>query len=88
MCWIELGAQGMSGYDIAAWVVLIVVVIAGIVLSLVLAALPGRIARRRGHPWAEAVHWGGWLTSSSASRCGVGLDLGLRRCARPLPDRG
>jgi membrane-bound acyltransferase YfiQ involved in biofilm formation len=52
----------MNGYDIAAWVVLIVIVLAGIVLSLVLAALPGRIARRRGHPWAEAVHVAGWLT--------------------------
>lgn len=52
----------MSGYDIAAWVVLVVIVLAGIVLSLVLAALPGRVARRRGHPWAEAVQVAGWLT--------------------------
>jgi hypothetical protein len=52
----------MNAYDIAAWAILLIIVIAGIVLSLVLAALPGRIARGRGHPWAEAVHVAGWLT--------------------------
>lgn len=52
----------MSGYDIAAWATLILVVVAGIVLSLFLAALPGKIARDRKHPWAEAVSVAGWLT--------------------------
>lgn len=52
----------MNAYDIAAWAILVIIVIAAIVLSLVLAALPGRIARQRAHPWAEAVHVAGWLT--------------------------
>ena len=52
----------MDGYDIAAWSVLLIVVVAGAVVSLFLASLPGRIARQRKHPWAEAVQVAGWLT--------------------------
>ncbi len=46
--------------DIFAWIVLIVLlaVIAAVVIAL--GALPGHIAYKRGHPWAEAVQVGGW----------------------------
>ena len=33
-----------------------------IAVFLALGMMPGRIARRRGHPWAEAVTVGGWAT--------------------------
>jgi hypothetical protein len=52
----------MSAADIVAWVSLVIMVFAGLYLALVLAALPGRIARSRGHPWAQAVSVAGWLT--------------------------
>lgn len=52
----------MSALDIAAWAVLIIVIIAGIAIALTLAALPGKIARRRNHPCAEAVTVAGWVT--------------------------
>lgn len=52
----------MGAYDIIAWVVLIVLVVALVVIALKLAALPGKIARRRQHPWAEAVNIAGWLS--------------------------
>lgn len=51
----------MSGYDIIAWVTLVIVI--GLIgyLAVYLASLPGRIARRRVHPWAEGVAMAGWL---------------------------
>lgn len=52
----------MIGYDIAAWILLVVTVIAGTVLALSLAALPGRIAHRRNHPWVDGVTVAGWIT--------------------------
>jgi membrane-bound acyltransferase YfiQ involved in biofilm formation len=52
----------MSVYDIIAWVVLIVLVAALVIIALKLAALPGKIARNRQHPWSEAVNIAGWLS--------------------------
>jgi hypothetical protein len=52
----------MSGFDIFAWIVL-VIVIASIVAVLCIAGwLPGDIAKSRGHPWAQAVTVAGWVT--------------------------
>lgn len=51
----------MNAYDIIAWIVLIVLAIALVVIALKLAALPGKIALKRQHPWAEAVNIAGWL---------------------------
>lgn len=50
----------MSGLDIFALVVLVVLVLAGIAAWAVLGMLPGRIARQRGHPQAEAINVAGW----------------------------
>ena len=51
----------MSFLDVFALFVLAVLAIAAIVIIGVLGALPGRIARRRGHPQADAIAVGGWL---------------------------
>ena len=51
----------MSGLDIFAWIVLIVLIGTVIVIWVFLAMLPGRIARQRNHPQHEAVNVAGWL---------------------------
>ncbi|CAM5479627.1 Inner membrane protein YiaW [Afipia felis] len=48
--------------DIFAWIVLIVLIICVVTVILFLAALPGRIARERGHPWPDAVAVAGWVS--------------------------
>ena len=52
----------MSGVDIFAWIVLIILAVTLIVVVCLMGALPGHIARRRGHPWADAVRVAGWVT--------------------------
>ncbi|MGR9212179.1 DUF3302 domain-containing protein [Rhizobium leguminosarum] len=52
----------MSALDIFAWIVLIVLVLSTVAVLVFLAALPGMIARKRNHPWTQAVTVGGWLT--------------------------
>ncbi len=48
--------------DIFAWIVLIVVIGLAAGVFVLLGALPGHVAHKRGHPWAEAVAIGGWVT--------------------------
>ncbi len=52
----------MTGLDIFAWVVLLVLIALAVAVFVALGMLPGHIARQRGHPWAEAVAVGGWVT--------------------------
>ena len=52
----------MSFIDLFAWIVLIVVVATMVAVFVALGMMPGHIARRRGHPWAEAVTVGSWAT--------------------------
>ena len=52
----------MSGLDIFAWIVLLTVVASTIAVAVFLAMAPGMIARKRGHPWAQAVAVAGWVT--------------------------
>lgn len=52
----------MSFIDLFAWIVLLVVVATLVAVFVALGMMPGHIARRRGHPWAEAVTIGGWAT--------------------------
>ncbi|MBZ7922231.1 DUF3302 domain-containing protein [Ensifer adhaerens] len=52
----------MSFIDLFAWIVLIVLVASTVAVLVFLAMLPGSIARRRNHPWAEAVNVAGWVT--------------------------
>ncbi|MEM9044324.1 MAG: DUF3302 domain-containing protein [Pseudomonadota bacterium] len=51
----------MSGLDIFAWFVLLVLVACAFGIWVVLARLPGQIARQRDHPYADAVNVAGWL---------------------------
>lgn len=48
--------------DLFAWIVLLVVVATLVATVVALGVMPGRIARRRGHPWAQAVTVGSWAT--------------------------
>lgn len=50
----------MNFIDVFAWVVLLVVIALAIATIVALGSLPGYIARRRGHPWSEAVSAGSW----------------------------
>lgn len=52
----------MSGLDIFAWIVLIVLVVSTLFVIVFMAMWPGMVAKRRNHPWAEAVTIGGWVT--------------------------
>jgi hypothetical protein len=52
----------MSGLDIFAWIVLIVLAVSTVVIFCIAGALPGQIAKGRGHPWAQAVQVAGWIT--------------------------
>jgi uncharacterized BrkB/YihY/UPF0761 family membrane protein len=52
----------MAFIDIFAWIVLIVLIATLVAIFVVLGMMPGRIAQRRGHPWAEAVTVGSWAT--------------------------
>ena len=51
----------MSGLDIFAWIVLIVLVACVVTGFIILAMLPGKIAKQRGHPQADAINVAGWL---------------------------
>lgn len=52
----------MSIVDIFAWIVLVVLALSTVAVVVFLAMLPGMIAKRRNHPWADAVTVGGWVT--------------------------
>ncbi len=47
--------------SIFALVVLVVLIVAGCVLATILGGLPGKIARERNHPQAEAINVCGWF---------------------------
>lgn len=51
----------MAPIDYFAWFVLIVIVVSFVVAAVALAQLPGKIARKKNHPQAEAINWAGWL---------------------------
>jgi hypothetical protein len=52
----------MAFIDFFAWIVLIVVAATLVAVVAALGMMPGRIARKRGHPWAQAVAIGSWAT--------------------------
>lgn len=52
----------MSGLDVFAWIVLLILVASTVTVIVAMAMLPGMVAKRRNHPWAEAVTIGGWIT--------------------------
>ena len=52
----------MAFIDIFAWIVLLVLVVVVVAVIVALGVMPGRIAHKRGHPWAEAVAVGSGAT--------------------------
>ena len=48
--------------DIFAWIVFVLLILIIVAVFVALGVIPGRIARKRGHPWAQAVAVGGWAT--------------------------
>ena len=51
----------MTGIDIFAIFVLLVIVATVVYIWVALSMLPGKIARKRGHPQADAVNVCGWM---------------------------
>ena len=52
----------MSGYDIFAWIVLIILIASAIGVFCIAGWLPGHIAKSRNYPCAQAVTVAGWIT--------------------------
>jgi hypothetical protein len=52
----------MSFIDVFAWIVLIVMIGMIVAVFVALGMIPGHIAHKRRHPWAQAVAVGGWAT--------------------------
>jgi prepilin signal peptidase PulO-like enzyme (type II secretory pathway) len=52
----------MSGYDVFAWIVLVILLASAIGVICIVGWLPGHIAKSRGHPHAQAVTVAGWIT--------------------------
>jgi Protein of unknown function (DUF3302) len=52
----------MSGLDIFAWLVLLILAASVIGVFCIAGWLPGHIAASRGHPQAQAVRVAGWVT--------------------------
>lgn len=48
--------------DLFAWLVLAILVASAVAMVFIVGSLPGHIARKRGHPWVEAVTVAGWVT--------------------------
>lgn len=51
----------MSGIDIFAWFVFVVIIVSAVAVFVALAQLPGKTARERNHPQAEAINIASWL---------------------------
>lgn len=50
----------MNGLDIFALIILFVLIVAAVAVWVILGMLPGRIARTRNHPQADAINVCGW----------------------------
>ncbi len=53
----------MSFLDIFAGIVLLIALASMLAVVALLAMAPGHVARKRHHPWAEAVSVAGWVTA-------------------------
>lgn len=52
----------MSLLDLAAWAVLFVLAVSAVAGVVIVAMLPGMIAKHRNHPWAQGVSVAGWVS--------------------------
>jgi hypothetical protein len=48
--------------DVFAWIVLLILAASALTMFFIVGSLPGYIARRRNHPWTQAVSVAGWVT--------------------------
>ena len=76
----------MSGIDIFAWIVLLVIIASIVVVFVVLGMLPGKVARQRQHPQVQAINVASWLALifGFAAWPFVMVWAYLRPVARPL----
>ncbi len=51
----------MTGIDIFAWIVFVAIIVSIAVVFVALAQLPGKTARGRNHPQADAIEIASWL---------------------------
>ena len=51
----------MSGIDIFAWFVLIVIIAAAVYVFVFLGRWPGKVAKKRSHPQVDAINVGSWV---------------------------
>ena len=51
----------MTGVDYFSWIVFFVILIAVVALFVIFAQMPGKTARERGHPQADAINMCSWL---------------------------
>ena len=81
----------MSSLDLLAWIVLIIVLAGVVLLVWLMGSTPGHVARRRGHPWAEAVGVAGWITLFfgfvlwPVAMIWAYVDVPAKRTAEPRP---
>jgi fatty acid desaturase len=52
----------IDGFDIFAFIVFAVLFGTSVLLIVLLGSLPGKIARKRGHPQAQAVNAAAWIS--------------------------
>ncbi len=51
----------MSVLDIVSLLILAILIVGALCLILIVAAIPGRLAKQRHSPWAEAINVAGWI---------------------------
>lgn len=52
----------MDGLQVMAWCVLAILLAVICLVVWLMGSMPGHVARRRNHPWAQAVSVAGWIT--------------------------
>ena len=59
---LSIAAITVDGFDLFAFLVIAVLLITAVVLVVFVGGLPGKIARMRNHPHANAVTAAGWIS--------------------------
>jgi hypothetical protein len=59
--WLLAGVT-IDGFDVVAFAVMAVILITTVVIIVYVGGLPGRIARRLNHPYANAIAAAGWIS--------------------------
>lgn len=51
----------MGVLDVVSLAILAILIVGALALILIVAAIPGALAKKRHSPWAEAINVGGWI---------------------------